>query len=215
METDKYGKGLQEFEKRLVLKGRVDPSVAPVIEKAKAKGWKSITVEGNWELCRATWFEGRMAGLEVKGYRPNREDEQLLKKMEEQRKKVSGSDLILTGGDIARDYNSRVIPFLQSQYDELRKQRGKLGITTTDTDRAYGINLPSGHAREVDSKFDRAKGAFLRAIDARDYFLSASKSQVPVKFSFEDGVARFVVRNEERFGMGREGVRTELSRRKF
>lgn len=205
--------GLQEFDKRLVLKGQVDPSVAPIIDRAKAKGWKSINVQGNWELCRATWFEGRMAGLEVRGYRPNREDEQLLQKMEEQRKKISGTEIVLSGGDIAQDYNARVIPFLQKRYDDLRKQRSKLGVTTTDTDRAYGINLPVGHAREVDERFDRAKGAFLRAIDSRDFFLTVSRQRVPVKFSFEDGVARFVVRGTDKFALPRDGQGRELSRR--
>lgn len=203
--------GLEELENRLVLKGRVDPSIAPVVERAKAKGWKAITVQGNLELCRATWFEARMAGLEVKGYRPTREDDELLKKMEAQKKKLNASELVLSGSDIVQDYNTRVIPFLQKRYDELRRQRTKLGVTTTDIDRAYGINLPTGFAREVDERFDRAKGAFLRAIDARDFFISAARQKLKVKFSFEDGVAKFVS-SETYLSTGRGSQNRDLSR---
>ena len=215
MSEERYTEGLTTFEKRLVLKGRTDPSVAPIVEQAKLKGWKSITVQGNWELCRATWFEAKMAGLDVKGYRPTREDHELLAKMEEQQKKTKGTDLVLTGSDIAQDYNGRVIPYLQKRYEELRRQRRKLGVTTTDTDRAYGINLPTGAAREVDEQFDRAKGALLRAIDARDHFLGVAKQRVPVKFSFEDSVARFVVRSNNQFVTADETRRLQLSKRTF
>jgi Large polyvalent protein-associated domain 7 len=212
--VDKTQKNLevQDTGHRLVLKGRTDPSIAPVIEKAMEKGWKSITVKGNWELCRATWFEGKMAGLEVKGYRPNHEDEALLLKMEEQRRKIKGSKIVLSGADIANDYNSRVVPHLKKQFEDLRKQRSKLGVTTTDTDRAYGINLPKGFAREVDEKFDRAKGALLRAIETRDFFLTASKERLAVKFSFEDGIARFITEGDE-IKFARTGQRREIPRR--
>lgn len=203
--------GLDEVDNRLVLKGRVDPSIAPVVERARAKGWKTITVKGNIELCRATWFEARMAGLEVKGYKPTNEDDELLKKMEAQRKKLNGSEIVLSGSDIVQDYNTRVIPFLQKRYDELRRQRTKLGVTTTDMDRAYGINLPTGFAKEVDERFDRAKGAFLRAIDARDFFISAARQKLKVKFSFEDGVAKFVS-NDAYLSTGRASQSRDLSR---
>jgi hypothetical protein len=204
---------LEQSDKRIVLKGRDDPSILPVIEKAKENGWKSITVKGNWELCRATWFEARMAGLKVDGYLPTREDEDLLRKMEDQQKKVQGSPLSLSGGDIAQDYSSRVIPFLQKRYDSLRKQRAKLGVTTTDTDRAYGINMPQGYAREVDEKFDRAKGAFLRAIDSRTFFLSVARQKVPVTLSFEDGIARFVMKESDRASFMRNTINKDLARR--
>jgi hypothetical protein len=215
MGREKDHSTLQEFGERLVLKGSIDPSVAPIIQKANAKGWKIITVQGNIELCRATWFEGKMAGLEVKGYNPTNEDFRLLHKMEEQKKQRSAPDLILTGNDIAQDYNTRVLPFLQKSYDELRRQRMKLGITTTDIDRAYGINLPTGYARDVDERFDRAKGAFLRAVDSRDFFQSIAKQQVRVKFSYEDGVARFVVREDEKVSLLRDGRNREMSRKNY
>ena len=204
---------LEQTEKRIVLKGRDDPSILPVIERAKENGWKSITVRGNWELCRATWFEARMAGLRVEGYRPTKEDEELLRRMEDQQKKMHGSPLSLSGAEVAEDYNSRVIPFLQRRYDTLRKQRAKLGVTTTDTDRAYGINMPKGYAREVDERFDRAKGAFLRAIDSRTFFLSVAKQKVPVTLSFEDGIARFVMKESDKATLMRNSLNKDLARR--
>lgn len=203
--------GLIDDDKRLVLKGKTDPSVAPIVEKALEKCWKSITVQGHIELCRATWFEARMAGLEVNGYRPSREDQELLGRMEEQRQKSKRSEMALGALEVVDDYNRRVVPHLQKRFEQLRRQRSKLGVTTTDIDRAYGINMPIGYAREVDDKFDRAKGALLRAIDERDFFLSLGRQRVAVKFSFEDGIARFVVRGEKSLFENRYGH--EISRR--
>ena len=213
MEKKTEDSGFEVSKEKMILKSKADPSIAPIVEKAMEKGWSSISVRGNIELCRATWFEAKMAGLQVKGYKPTWEDENLLNKMEEHKQKVKGGKLTLLGSDAAQDYNSRVIPFLQKKYEELRKLRSKLGVTTTDTDRAYGINAPRGYAREVDEKFDRIKGAFLRALDDRDFFLSAARQRIPVEFSYEDGIARFVIKAEDKAKVVRERKNLDLSRR--
>lgn len=196
--------------KRLVLKGESDLSVAPVIAQAVSKGWKSITLQGDLELCRATWFEGKMAGLEVVGYRSTHQDQELLKRMQQQ--KARSSALSLNAVDIVQDYNTRVVPHLQKTYDDLRRRRSKLGITTTDLDRAYGINIPTGYARLVDEQFDRAKRILLRAVNERDFFFSLGKQTVPVKFSYEDGIARFVIK-EDTEALTRRGKAQGFSRR--
>lgn len=197
----------------LSLRGKGEAAVQSLVEEAKGKGWKSIHVAGSNHLCRATWYEARMSGLGVTGYTPTEQDLQLLEKMIEHRAKVGSSLVRLSGIDIAHDYNARVLPYLQKEYEDLRRERRKAGIRTTDMDRAYGINLPQGQAKEIDERFDRAKAAFLRAIDTRDRFLSVGKQLISVKLSFEDGVARFIPKSSGAFGDGRTGQSREMIRR--
>ena len=90
------------------------------------------------------------------------------------------------------DYNPhdlKITGYFQFQYQKAQ-ERGESTLAGGD------------FLKEVDERFDRAKGAFLRAIDARDFFISAARQKLRVKFSFEDGVAKFVS-NDASFSTGR------------
>ena len=213
MVSNNEEKGLTEVGDRLVMKRTDDPSIAPLIERAKAKGWKCINIDGNNELKRAVWLEASMNEIEVKGYAPTPEDKTLLQQMKQQRSSNKGTGITLHADEIARDYVQRVIPYLEKRHEELKRRRLKAGITTTELDRAYGLNMPSGYQRELDDKYYRAKGALLRAVEAKEYFVKLGHRSLVAKQSFEDGVARFVptdpVRGlregyDQRFGVKRE-----------
>lgn len=197
----------------LMLRGRGESSVQHLVDEAKSKGWSTIHISGSNNLCRATWFEAKMSGLGVTGYSPSQHDQNLLDKMVEYRGRFKGGEVRLSGSDIAQDYNNRVLPYLQKEYEDLKRERRKAGIRTTDMDRAYGINLPKGEAAQIDERFDRVKASFLRAIDSRDRFLTMGKQMVPVKLSFEDGVARFVPQSNGGLPGGRLGPTHDFTRR--
>jgi hypothetical protein len=176
---------------RLMLRASDDSSISPLIEEALQKGWKSVSIRGHRELCRATWLEASVRGLTVTGYTPDNSDLALLEKLKSQKK---DGFLQMKADEVVIDYMKRVIPTLQKEYEGLRQRRAKLGVTTTDIDRTYGLNLPSStYAREVDDKFQRARGALMRAIDDREKFALLGKKQIEVQQSFEDGVCRFVL----------------------
>lgn len=182
-------KDLEEHQDRLVMRVHDDSSVAPIIAKACANGWKTISARGPVELCRAVWIEGTMHGLEVKGYQPTNADLELISRLKTQH--PGDGRLIMRADEVVQDYCRRVIPQIEREYEALKRRRMKLGITTTDLDRTYGINLPIGYNREVDDKFIRARGALIRAVEEREYFGQLGKRSVEVCQTFEDGVARF------------------------
>jgi len=183
------GKKLEEHEDRLVMRMQDDAAIAPIIEKARANGWKTISARGPLELCRAVWIEGTMNGLEVKGYTPSNADLELISQLKRQHR--GDGKLIMRADEVVDDYCRRVIPQLEREYEFLRQRRMRLGITTTDLDRTYGINLPTGYNRDVDDKFIRARGALIRAVEEREYFGRLGRRLVEVSQTFEDGVARF------------------------
>src|SRR6185369_4845615 len=45
--------------------------IASLLEIAKARGWESITVRGSERFRQEAWKQGKLAGLEVRGYRAN------------------------------------------------------------------------------------------------------------------------------------------------
>lgn len=191
MKVPKEDSKLREDENKLSLTVRDNEPIYPIIQRAKDKGWKQITIKGSSELCRACWIEASMAGIAVKGYSPTPTDRDLIERFQSQNRLENGT--LLTRADyVVRDYATRVIPFLEKEYETLRIKRAKLGITTTDLDRAYGLNTPVGFNREIDDRFVRAKGALIRALDARDYFLQRGNKQVCVRNIYEDGVSRFI-----------------------
>ena len=53
-------------------------TVRAMIEVAKTKNWKEITVTGTEEFRRTAWLEARVNGLAVKGYEPREADKQML-----------------------------------------------------------------------------------------------------------------------------------------
>ncbi len=179
----------QDNKERLVMRVQDDASIAPIIKKACANGWKIISARGSLELCRAVWIEGTMNGIEVKGYEPSGADLELISGLKKQHR--GDGKLVMRADEVVQDYCRRVIPQLEREYELLRHQRMRLGITTTDIDRTYGINLPTGDNRGVDDKFTRARGALIRAVEEREYFGKLGRQPVEVYQTFEDGVARF------------------------
>nr|WP_311530325.1 LPD7 domain-containing protein [uncultured Ralstonia sp.] len=53
-------------------------TIADMVAVAKAKNWGAITATGSDEFRRNTWLEGRLQGVEVKGYAPLEADLALL-----------------------------------------------------------------------------------------------------------------------------------------
>jgi hypothetical protein len=186
----------KEVGSRLILEDGERKSIAPLIQRALEKGWKKITLSGSRELCKGAWFEARMAGLLVSGYTPTPKDQRELEQMMAERGK--GAPKIMTGDAIASDYALRVIPKLQREYDDLRKQRARLGINTTELDHTYQLNLPSGHARDLDEQFFRAKRSLVRSIEERDFFHRVGRRTVQAVQRFEDGITRYTVSQSDR-----------------
>lgn len=58
-------------------------TVRAMIEVAKAKNWKEVTVSGTDEFKRAAWLEASLNGLEVKGYAPREADKKMLSEVKE------------------------------------------------------------------------------------------------------------------------------------
>jgi hypothetical protein len=201
--TDKKST-VEELDRERTLKGVGEGSVGPIVELAKVKGWASISVEGNWELCRAAWFEGKMVGLEVRGYRPTRRDDDLLQRMQEFSRSIPPDTVSMRGVDVVRDYDHRVLPYLRKEFHELERERRKLGIFTDDHDRAYQTSRPIGRAREIDEKYSYSKDALIRALTERERFLSHPNKAVPISLSFQDGIARIVEKDEPNKNHNRE-----------
>ena len=177
-------------EERFSVKVADGEPVAPVIDRAISNGWKSISVRGPAELCRAVWFEGTMKGIDVQGYRATELDKKLAKNMRHQGR--PDGVFLVRADEVVFDYARRVIPHLEGEHETLRKKRLKLGITTTDMDRTYGLNLPTGFKREIDEKFIRVRGALVRALEEQNYFLQMGSRTLEVRQSFEDGVSRLI-----------------------
>src|ERR1700683_432521 len=45
--------------------------IRSLIQIAEARGWSEVTVRGTERFRKEAWFAARLAGLEVRGYRPN------------------------------------------------------------------------------------------------------------------------------------------------
>ena len=125
----------QESQERLIVRMKNDASIRPIIEKARANGWRVISARGSVELCRAVWIEGTMSGIEVRGYAPTVADNELITTLKKQYK--SSGAFVMRADEVVEDYCRRVIPQLEQEYEMLRQKRAKLGITTTDLDRTY------------------------------------------------------------------------------
>lgn len=194
---EKRDYGVIEYKDKLVMRREDDPSISPLIDKAIEKGWKTINVDGNLELRRAVWLEASMKNLSVTGYSPTPADKALLQQLAKQKTK-GDEDLTLRADEITRDYIRRVIPKLSREHEEFRRRRANAGISTTELDRTYGLNRNKGYRKDIDDQFYRVKGALVRALEAKEEFQQLGKQLVRVKQCFEDGIARFVVTEEER-----------------
>src|SRR5579863_2137577 len=45
--------------------------IRSLIQTAEARGWSEVTVRGTERFRKEAWLAGRLAGLEVRGYRPS------------------------------------------------------------------------------------------------------------------------------------------------
>ena len=189
---------LSVSESRITLRGDGFSSVRVVIDEVKKKGWSTLNTSGDLELRRALWLEGSMRGLIVKGYDPSAHDKELISQME--KNKREDGDLRIRASDVVRDFSERVIPKLKREYDQLRKNRRAAGITTTELDRAYGLNKPASYRKDLDDRFYRVKSALVRAMSDLEQFRTCGNRTVQVRQSFEDGVARFVMVGNDQGG---------------
>jgi hypothetical protein len=72
---------------------RNDPNVIrDVVAIAAHRGWSGVTVQGEARFRREAWLAGRIAGLEVRGYRPTERDEQDLSRRQAQRERYGEPD---------------------------------------------------------------------------------------------------------------------------
>ena len=182
---------LNVTDSRIILKGDGFSSVRAVVDEVKRKGWTTLKASGDLELRRALWLEGSMRGITVNGYDPTAHDKELISQMTKSKREEG--DLRLRASDVVRDFSDRVIPKLKREYDQLRKNRREAGITTTELDRAYGLNKTATYRRDLDDRFYRVKSAMVRAMSDLEQFRACGNRTVQVRQSFEDGVARFVM----------------------
>lgn len=68
--------------KQLITQSDQREIVVAMLEVAKAKNWSEITVSGSDAFRRQAWLEGRIAGMEVRGYESRDVDRQLLQDMQ-------------------------------------------------------------------------------------------------------------------------------------
>lgn len=61
----------KDFGKRLTTPSENTEVVASLIEIAQARGWTEIAVRGTERFRREGWWQARLAGLAVRGYKPN------------------------------------------------------------------------------------------------------------------------------------------------
>lgn len=202
----------EEKKEKYTLKtsGRIG-DVQQLIDELVEKGHKSIKISGDLELQRALWFEAIMVGITVEGFVPSSQDKALLSELK--RKKNVRAAQKMRASDVVKHYENQVIPTLQQQFDELRKNRRKEGITTTELDRAYGLNSVSGYRKDIDDRFYRTKKSLVRALgDLEDFRLLGHRS-VEVRQSFEDGVSRLILSGESREAVGRNQVLSRQQKR--
>ena len=60
-------------------------TVATMLAVAQAKNWADISVSGSDAFRREVWIEGKLKGLEVRGYTPQKIDEQVVEKLRKER----------------------------------------------------------------------------------------------------------------------------------
>lgn len=68
--------------KQLITQSDQREIVVAMLEVAKAKNWSEITVSGSDVFRRQAWLEGRMAGMDVRGYEARDVDQQLLQDLQ-------------------------------------------------------------------------------------------------------------------------------------
>ena len=188
------GERITDEGERLVVDTDGRFAAVTVVERAKAKGWSSVTItEGSPELKRAVWLEGSMQNLVVSGYQPTLADESLLERLKRQRRAGPGETIMLRAEQVAADYVRRVIPVLYRSYDTLNTQRRKQAIRANETGQETG-NSRGGSiaARELENRLNNSKQALNKAIEAADYFLGLGGKEIRVRETFEDGISRFV-----------------------
>lgn len=66
-------------------------TVRAMVEVAKAKNWKEVTVSGTDEFKRAAWLEARLNGFDVRGYEVRDADKRMLEELQQQQDKPSNS----------------------------------------------------------------------------------------------------------------------------
>ena len=72
--------------KSLTTPGEDRETIRAMLEVAKTKNWKEVTLTGSDDFKRNAWIEASLNGLEVRGYEPREADKLLLQDLQQDRK---------------------------------------------------------------------------------------------------------------------------------
>jgi hypothetical protein len=204
-------KSIIDFSKRqddrIVLDDGEYQQIAPTVKKIVEDGWTKITLSGSSEMCKSAWFEAKMAGLDVLGYSPTSIDRRKLEDMKLDRK--AGGPFIMTGNEVASDYSLKVIPKLHTKYEDLRKKRLQLSISSSKLNYTDVSNPQIAVATSIDEQFFAAKRVLERSMEDLEFFTRLGNKTVTVEQRYEDGIARYTVSQLERDRI--LGIRNNLS----
>jgi hypothetical protein len=78
-------------------------AASAMVSIAVARRWEAIKVSGTQEFKRAVWLEASLAGLQVKGYKPNERDMAILKEQKAKLNTIKRSDAVQRQSDPAQE----------------------------------------------------------------------------------------------------------------
>ena len=97
----------KDLGKRLTTQSENTEVVHSLVEIAQARGWSEVTVSGTERFRQEAWRQARLAGLEVRGYRPTAVEQAQLVRALAGRAGRAQSELPLVGETDAPNYPSR------------------------------------------------------------------------------------------------------------
>ena len=135
--------------KQLVTASESRETIVAMLEVAKAKNWREITVSGTDEFRRQAWLEARLAGMEVRGFEPKDADRQLLQELQSTR---GGENRI-----VVADRNQTVASELTAE--QLARQKGPhINVDDLSANERAGMQQASAllQSRAMSAKFSAA-----------------------------------------------------------
>ena len=179
---DSTAKQMPQNEK-LVLERSERPCVRSIVEEARQRGWKRVTVRGELDARRAVWVEGSLLNIEVKGYEPSirdREEVERLKNLQRNDALQKVGHVVMKASDVVLDYSKNVLPKLNKDLEDLRQLRFRFGGSQTDLDKAYDLNRPKEDLQWLEAQTRKARASLLSALEAREQFISLGQAQIKV-----------------------------------
>ena len=135
--------------KQLVTASESRETIVAMLEVAKAKNWREITVSGTDEFRRQAWLEARLAGMEVRGFEPKDADRQLLQELQSTR---GGENRI-----VVADRNQTVASELTAE--QLARQKGPhINVDDLSANERAGMQQASAllQSRAMSAEFSAA-----------------------------------------------------------